>query len=304
MKLILSPNSYFIGLILLCMSSITAQEVSASANSLKKDLKEPPEKPQVYKIPFSELGLEPELYEEGYHYLFTTYEILEPNKLVVAGTTTTEHFLKIYNFSTQQLIRELTLEDAPVELVSQGEDIIVYGRTKIIRIDENFDIQSKNHPITHYGMYNKWIQWNGESYIYMGDGTAYQLVGLDLVPLDKLKIDNKQIWIQKIAANHFQIKTGQNKLEYKSNADLGSMTPIGAKEGNIIYCIEKVIKDSPLQIERIISSDKDQFGHSLIIRDLNKYSYLKNDIKYREDKLYQVIIENQNIALSIKNYVL
>lgn len=257
---------------------------------------------QTVEIPHSDLKITPIRSIENEIYLLTAFDMLDEHTLVFAGNFEKKNQVRFFDLDIQKLTIELDLEEMILDIFTHKNTCYVLAEKNIFVVKGNLIVQTIRHEIPAVFTFDRLLELNDQVYVSMSDGTSYAIQESQVLKMEQLELNGNPVWIQKLSPKFFSINLSEEKkVAYSSDLSLGSMTVLGETGGNLICTIEKITGTQPLKVRRVISSSVDNFVSELHSVDMQPFAFLKNDLRLHADKVFQLILKDENVVLTSQN---
>jgi len=247
---------------------------------------------------WKDVDIKPMPTPEGVYYVFSGFDIIDEQSMAFVGKYDKGNLLKIIKNNN---ISKIKLPSIPLDVLATDNKIYVLTQ-KFLCIVENKQISKKipiNNPQIMF--YDKLLLFDGIFNILMSDGSSYQLQNNQLIKHKALVSKTKQeIWIEKSGRDAFLLKANpcQNICQTANfSTEIGSITLAGGTTDNIYVCIDQFSKTKPIHINRVISNSQHHFQKKLLTLPSDTYTYVKNDYKIKNNRIYYVKIDKNGFKI-------
>ena len=253
-----------------------------------------------WRFTWKEIGIKPMATPEGIHYTFTAFDVIDTETSVIAGNFSGKKLLKyIHNHS----VKSVPLPDDPLDVLALDGKIYVLTSKALLVIDKNKIKKQFKLNDPNIAFFDKLLSFDNQAFILMSDGSAYKIETNGLNKQNAPTTQNgHEIWLVKTGKKSFSLKEKPCKdlcINVQFDNEIGSVTLSGGNAENVYVCIDKYGKNH--KIQRILSHSKSGFKSELLHLDYSPFSYVKNNYKLKNGKLYYVIIDKSGYQIDSKN---
>ena len=252
-----------------------------------------------WQFSWKEIGIKPLATPEGVHYTFTAFDVIDSETSIIAGNFSGKKLLKFIHNHT---VKSISLPDDPLDVLALNDDIYVLTSKALLivhqnRIQKQFKLNDPN-----IAFFDKLISFDNQMFILMSDGSAYNIKANGLQKQTAPTTQNGQeIWLVKTGKKSFSLKEKPCSnlcIQAQFSNEIGSITLSGGNADNVYVCIDKYGKNH--KIYRVLSDSKSGFKTELLHLDYSPFSYVKNNYKLKNGKLYYVKIDKDGYQIVSK----
>jgi hypothetical protein len=257
-----------------------------------------------FEILLKQLNIQTHLTPEGDYYVTTAFDVSH-DELILVGNFNNTNLIKIFSLQENKLINEVDLyEDVPLDVYSLNNIIYILTDKSLVLLEDEKIIQKVEHNISDVFLFDRLLSLDNNLYLSMSDGSSYLLKNNVLTEQPYLFLDGQNIWVKKTSANSFLVSAKNRNISYNDLLTIGSMTVLGQKEDQLICVIEQIINEKPVKILRRVVSINDDFKKSINTFSQQAFSYLKNDIRIHQDKIYHLLLDSNSMILTSQTFQL
>ena len=253
-----------------------------------------------WRFNWKEIGIKPLATPEGIHYTFTAFDVIDPETSIITGNFSGKKLLKYIHNHT---VKSIFLPDDPLDILALDGKIYVLTNKALLdihlnKIQKQFKLNDSN-----ISFFDKLLSFDNQAFILMSDGSAYKIGSSGLSKQNAPTTQNgHEIWLVKTGKNSFSLKEKPCKdlcINAKFANEIGSVTLSGGNADDVFVCIDKYSNNH--KIHRVLSHSKSGFKTELLHLDYSPFSYVKNNYKFKNGKLYYVKIDKDGYQIVSKN---
>jgi len=247
---------------------------------------------------WSMLKIKPLATPEGVYYTFSGFDVIDNSTVCIVGKFNGVNLLKI---TKDNDVIDITLPAPPMDVKSYKNRIYVLTTKGISVIKDNKVINNITINDPKLAYFDKFLIFDKQLFLLMADGSAYKLANNLFVKQKAVTTkSNQEIWIQKTSRNSFALKaTPCDKIcvEATYPSEIGTISLADSNKDNIYVCLDKYSNTQPIKIKRVITNSQSQFKKELLTLPADTYTYVKNDYKIVNNKIYYVKVNEKGFRI-------